>query len=235
VSADRLTDAVRAVAHFLVAEVPLGTTLQHIAELARDATPPADAVGITLLHGRQRPTTAVYTDDVSPAVDRGQYEDGDGPCLTAYRDHVVVRVDDTRAVADRWPRFSRDAASNGVLSTLSFPLEAGGDTFGALNLYSSSPGSFDPGHEAAMAPFVTQAGVVLANARAYWDAFDLAASLREAMRSRATIEQAKGKIMATNGCTPDDAFDLLVKASQRENVKLRDIADRMVEGRQTAS
>ena len=35
--------------------------------------------------------------------------------------------------------------------------------------------------------------------------------------------------MSTNHCTPDEAFNMLVKASQRENVKLRDIALRIVE------
>jgi len=31
-------------------------------------------------------------------------------------------------------------------------------------------------------------------------------------------------------CTPDEAFQLLVQASQRENVPLRTIARRLVEG-----
>lgn len=75
----------------------------------------------------------------------------------------------------------------------------------------------------------TQVSVVLANARAYWQAFDLAQGLGQALESRASIEQAKGKIMATNGCGPDEAFAFLVRASQRENVKLRDIARRIVE------
>jgi AmiR/NasT family two-component response regulator len=30
--------------------------------------------------------------------------------------------------------------------------------------------------------------------------------------------------MATSRCTPDEAFEVLVRASQRENRKLRDIA-----------
>jgi AmiR/NasT family two-component response regulator len=48
------------------------------------------------------------------------------------------------------------------------------------------------------------------------------------MRSRATIEQAKGILMARTRCGPDAAFDLLVRASQRENRKLRDIAGDLV-------
>ena len=52
--------------------------------------------------------------------------------------------------------------------------------------------------------------------------------LRKAMESRATIEQAKGVLMATMRIGPDAAFSVLVAASQRENRKLREIAERLV-------
>jgi AmiR/NasT family two-component response regulator len=49
------------------------------------------------------------------------------------------------------------------------------------------------------------------------------------MSSSSVIEQAKGMLMAAQGCDEDEAFELLVQASQRENVKLRDVAQRIVE------
>ena len=52
--------------------------------------------------------------------------------------------------------------------------------------------------------------------------------LNKAMDSRAAIEQAKGVLMATMRIGPDAAFDVLVAASQRENRKLREIAERLV-------
>ena len=226
----RLDQAVRAVSLFLVAEAPLGETLDRIAVVARDAVAGAAAAGITLLDQRERPTTKVWTDALSPAIDQAQYADGTGPCLDAYREGRVIRVDDTRAVADRWPGYSAAAAEHGVLSTLSLPLGAAGYMFGALNLYATRERGFDAVDESDAEMFATQVSVVLANARAYWDAFDLAQGLRQAMDSRAVIEQAKGKIMGANGCGPDAAFDLLVRASQRENTKLRDVARRVVEG-----
>ena len=62
--------------------------------------------------------------------------------------------------------------------------------------------------------------------------FELGEHLNEALSSRAVIEQAKGILMAgTQGLTADAAFDMLRRASQRENVKLREIAMRIVEGR----
>ena len=44
------------------------------------------------------------------------------------------------------------------------------------------------------------------------------------------IEQAKGVIMGQNRCTEQEAFDLLVRASQSRNRKLRDIAADIVQG-----
>jgi GAF domain-containing protein len=227
--ADGVSEAVLAVGQFLVSDVPLGETLRRIAVLARDAISPAVSVGVTLLDERQRPTTAVSTDELAPAVDAGQYAAGDGPCLHAYRAREVVRVDDTRSVMNRWPRFSQDAQEHGVLSVLGFPLLAGDEVFGALNMYACTAGAFSPADEEAASLFVTQASVVLANARAYWAASDLASGLEVAMRNRAVIEQAKGMIMAAKRCTAEDAFTSLVKASQRENVKLREIARLIVD------
>jgi len=49
------------------------------------------------------------------------------------------------------------------------------------------------------------------------------------MASRATFEQAKGIIMRDHGCSPDEAFDVLVRMSQKAHTKLRDIAQRVVD------
>ena len=51
------------------------------------------------------------------------------------------------------------------------------------------------------------------------------------MRSRAVIEQAKGILMADQHVDPDTAFDHLVQVSQQANMKLRDVARRLVEER----
>lgn len=48
------------------------------------------------------------------------------------------------------------------------------------------------------------------------------------LASMPLIEQAKGIIMAQRGWSEDQAFDALRRASQRENVKVRDLAARIV-------
>lgn len=52
--------------------------------------------------------------------------------------------------------------------------------------------------------------------------------LTRAMASRAVIEQAKGVIVARERCTPDAAFEILRRASQRENVAVRELAQQLL-------
>ena len=52
--------------------------------------------------------------------------------------------------------------------------------------------------------------------------------LKEALTSRATIDQAKGILMARHGVDPDEAFRLLVRMSNDTNVRLADVARALV-------
>jgi hypothetical protein len=53
--------------------------------------------------------------------------------------------------------------------------------------------------------------------------------LGEALASRAVIDQAKGVLAAVRSLTPDAAFDVLRETSQRRNVRLRTLAERLVD------
>ena len=222
---DRLTESLRALSRFFVGDGTVQETLQKVADLANEAVEGSDMVGLTMgVDGRVR--TAVFTDEAAPEIDQSQYETGIGPCLDAFRTGKVNWIPSTEKDTT-WPPFSEACDAHGILSTLSMPVVANGEGLGALNFYSRTRDAFtgsDPTAEA----FATQAAVVLANAQAYWDARTLSEQLSQAMQSRATIEQAKGIIMAT-GKTADEAFQVLVRASQRENRKLREIAQGIVD------
>ncbi|MFD5574851.1 ANTAR domain-containing protein [Streptomyces cadmiisoli] len=49
--------------------------------------------------------------------------------------------------------------------------------------------------------------------------------LQHAMESRPVVDMACGVVMATFGCTPEDAWDILVAISQHAHVKLRKVAE----------
>jgi GAF domain-containing protein len=222
---DPLTDSLAALTRFFVGDGSLEETLTRVAHLTVEAVEPADLAGITMrVEGRDR--TAVFTDETSPEIDQAQYDSGEGPCVDAYHEQKVTQIRSTREDGP-WPEFRRAAAGHGIHSTLSMPLVANKSAVGALNLYSRTEDAFGQDAIEIASLFASQAAIVLANAQAYWDARALGEGLGEAMKNRAVIEQAKGMLMA-KGCDADTAFDMLVKASQRENVKLRDIAHRIV-------
>jgi len=224
--------ALSALARFQVTETTVGEALHRIAEITLDAIPTAEIVGMSMLGADARPTTAVYTDAKSPAIDEAQYRDGKGPCLDAWRHNAVFRIDRVEDAAEEYPGFAAACLEHGVLSTLSLPMAAGDVAVGAVNLYSRIHDGFGEGDESVGLDLAAAGAAVLANVSAYWTAFELSERLNEAMKSRAVIEQAKGILMAgTEHLSADDAFDMLRRASQRENVKLRDIAARIVEGR----
>ena len=55
------------------------------------------------------------------------------------------------------------------------------------------------------------------------------ARLQAQLETMPVIEQAKGILMAQYRCRPEEAFDLLRRASQRANVKLNVLAAQIVE------
>ncbi|HUR17943.1 MAG TPA: GAF and ANTAR domain-containing protein [Acidimicrobiales bacterium] len=222
---DHLAQSVAALSRFFVGDGTLAETLLRVAELSQQAVPGADFAGITMLV-EGRPRTGIFTDEASPDLDATQYETGVGPCLDAFRHQTIYRIDSTEKDTT-WPAFSEAASARGVKSTLSLPLVANHEGVGALNLYSRFEGAFSDEDEEVGMQFANQAGIVLANAQAYWDAHQLSQDLNEAMKSRAVIEQAKGILMA-QGRNADEAFQILVRASQRENIKLREVAAGLV-------
>jgi hypothetical protein len=54
------------------------------------------------------------------------------------------------------------------------------------------------------------------------------ARLRAQLATMPVIEQAKGILIFQQGCNPDEAFDLLRRASQRSNVPVRVLAEQIV-------
>jgi GAF domain-containing protein len=232
VALDPRADALSALARFQVTGATVGDTLQRLAEIALSALPNAKVAGMTMMGEDGSPTTAIYTDPESPEIDEAQYRDRRGPCLDAWRQNRLVRVDRVEACEDRYPAFVRACRDHGVASTLSAPLTNGSNAMGALNLYARVPEAFDGDDESLAAELGGASGSVLSNVTAYLAADELTQQLNEALRSRAVIEQAKGMLMSRSPhLDAEAAFDVLRRASQRENLKVRDLALRIVERR----
>ena len=218
-----VTRALVALYDFVAGQGSIEDTLARIVSVTAESLAADVGGGVTLLDQAGRAATVGFSDPVIPEVDEAQYRDDAGPCLEATRSGRTVVTDDLRA-EPRWPAFAEAATGRGVLSTLSLPLLAGTRVLGALNVYAGRAGAFDDAAVAFGTAFAAQAVIGIS----YWQQASVAEQLRQAMESRAVIEQAKGVLMASTGCSADEAFDLLRKHSQTENRKVRDIAAELV-------
>jgi GAF domain-containing protein len=233
---DRLNAAAAAIESLnalVVADRSLDDVLHGVATYAVKALVGADAVSITVLDPPLR--TVAHTDDVVLALDREQYASRQGPCLEAAQTRRPVRVA-IRSAEDRWPQFATAARQAGVHATLSIPLiiapaASGGDDelVGSLNVYSRSTSDFDVFDESLMSLYSGAAGRAVMDSRRWQRLQDTVGQLEQALVSRSDIDQAKGVLRSRHGGTADEAFALLVQKSQRENIKLRDIASRILQ------
>jgi GAF domain-containing protein len=206
---------------------PLSDVLTRTVELTKTFVPVPAEVSITLIAGDDA-TTPAATDPVALKLDETQYATGHGPCLAAAQAGHAIAIADT-ASDTRWPDFARDAHEHSVRSSLSVPLPVQRQVIGALNMYTREQFSADEPTVRLADQFATYAAAAIANTTLYMTAAQLAHQMLEAMESRATIEQAKGILMARHRCDPGAAFDLLVRASQEGHLKLREVATRIVD------
>jgi transcriptional regulator with GAF, ATPase, and Fis domain len=174
------------------------------------------------------PDLVASTDDLAQQIDGAQMRADEGPCQTAFEDTTPVASSDIRADA-RWPRLHRCLDSATVISATAAPIQVGDDLVGALNVYSASRDVTDQGCADGIDLLSTAVAAVLHEIAAKSELEAVAGQLRTALTSRATIEQAKGMIMAERGCSAEEAFEQLAKISNDRNVKLRDVAAALVE------
>jgi GAF domain-containing protein len=191
--------------------------LVAIVQAAARTVPGAEHASISSVEQRREVRTMAATGQLARAVDQAQYETGEGPCLDALYDNRTVRLPDLGAES-RWPKFAAQAAELGLASMLAIQLYVNGHNLGALNLHSTRRNAFDDESEQVGLLFGAHAAVALAGARNE-------EHLRTALSSRDVIGQAKGILMERYKIDAQDAFRLLVVASQNTNSKLHEVAD----------
>jgi GAF domain-containing protein len=216
-------------ARILLPNHDLTEVLSTVTELACQTIPGCEGASISLTLDRLPGGMATFapTDEWTSVLDDRQNAANEGPCLQSARTGTVVQVADFRTET-RWPRFLPSAVELGLNSSLSLPLMVASERIGGLNLYSRQADGYSGDSVAAGQRLALQAAVVVANAQAYERTLRLVDQLQAALASRAEIEQAKGILMAESHIDADRAFDVLRRASQRNNVKLRVIARQIV-------
>ncbi len=208
----------------LHAAVGVRAMLQAIVDLAVETVEACDASSIFVLDQAGSVHVPAFS---GPLLEAIQTRIREGPCIDAIVTKKVHYAADL-ANDERWPCFGALAAAAGIRCLLALPLGDDG-TLGALNLYAAYPNAFGIIDRAKASVLVTLAGPAVASTRAHEIQERRAENLQAALETRELIGQAQGILMEREWISADQAFVILRKGSQDLNIKLCEVAKRLVE------
>jgi signal transduction protein with GAF and PtsI domain len=190
-----------------------------------------DGTGLTLAHEDGQPRWVAVSDAAMELLEQTQHDYGEGPCLTAFAENRVVAVEDLRSERV-WDRIAAVVGQLQVRGVLSVPVRLADQPVGTLDVYATKPRAWSTGEVEALGALavvtaeLVSTGVELANREVE------VAQLRQALASRVWIEQAKGVLAATDGGSPDAAFQQLRNRARSSSRKLADLAQEVVQAAQ---
>jgi hypothetical protein len=213
----------RALADFIYSSDDFDQVYDAICHAAPQLVSGCDHASLMLHRGGDF-VTAAANDDVALHIDELERQLGEGPCVDAIVDEAVF-MDGDLTDGSPWPRLSERAMSETpVRGMAGFRLIVDGKKSGALNLFSDTAGGLSPesiDQAVLLASFVSVA--LLASGER-----QTAATLRAGLESNREIGKAVGLLMAFHKIKDEDAFGLLRKASQDLNLKVAEVARRVV-------
>jgi GAF domain-containing protein len=210
----------------LHAEPSTQLTLQRSVLLATELIPNCDYAGISMVHRNRTIDTPAATDQLVIRGDELQYALGEGPCLDAIWHYDTV-ISANLAEEERWTTWApRVAAELNIRSMLALRLFTSTELVGGLNLYSKDVDAFDEDEAYTGTYLAAQIAVAVAKEQQ-------TDSLRIGALNRTIIGQAQGILMERYKIDADQAFNVMRRVSQDNNIKLIRVADELVRTRRT--
>jgi hypothetical protein len=164
-----------------------------------------------------------------PELIEVQVRCGSGPMLDALSAGAPVGCPDTLG-EPRWPEYAGTALRQGVRCSLSLAHSSGAEAV-CLSMYGARPRTLGPDSAVAAERLLALGGAVVGIASEYGQARRTARQLRDAAESRAVVDQAKGVLMHALGCNADEALQRMRQVSQARNMKVTEVATRIIESR----
>jgi hypothetical protein len=192
-----------------------------LAASAAGNIPGVDFVSITVHEADDTLYTAAATDPLATQADLLQYELREGPCYAAVTDERFVLVNDMSS-AEKFPRYAARVVDLGVGAQAAIQL-VDGKQRAALNLYARTAGSLDYSTVQFAELFATHAGALLGYA-------EQVEHLSLGLHTRTDIGTAVGILMERYSIDRHQAFAFLTRNSQNRNIKVRALAQRIIDG-----
>ena len=167
------------------------------------------AAGLLLADPRGELRLVAASSEAARLLELFQLQNDEGPCLECFRSGRPVTATDLNTETQHWPRFAGAAQEAGFASVQALPMRLREQVLGALNLFRTSPGPFDPAGVRIGQAMADVATISLLHERNMRHSDTLNEQLQTALNSRVIIEQAKGKLAERLGLDMDQAFSLL--------------------------
>ena len=210
----------------LHAEPDTQHTMERSVCLATELIPNCHYAGISIVHRNRPIDTPAATHELVRRGDELQYAFGEGPCLDAIWHYDTV-ISANLAEEERWQRWAPCVAAElNIRSMLALRLFTSTDLVGALNLYSKEVDAFDEDDAYTGTYLAAQIAVAVAETQQ-------SDSLRIAALNRTIIGQAQGILMERYKIDAEEAFNVMRRVSQDNNIKVIRVADELVRTRRT--
>jgi hypothetical protein len=200
---------------------------QLVAQAARQV--PACSGAAAVLWRRGEPEAVAASHPSLPELIDVQVRCGSGPLLEAISAGEPAGCPDTLEER-RWPEYASAALRQGVRCSLSLAHRSGGEAV-CLSVFGARPRTLGPDSIAVAERLIAFGGTVVGIASEYGEARRTARQLRDAAESRSVVDQAKGVLMHALGCTAADALQRMRQVSQARNMKVTDVATRIIDSR----
>ena len=215
-----ILETLQALAALAVTEDDLAETAEGVVALACE-TLDCQHAGLTVFRAGGSFETLAPTGPLVSEADQLQYQLGEGPCVeAAWESDTFVSNDLARD--PRYPSWGPKAAVLGFGSLLAARLSIGGKTIGALNMYATDVREYTAEDRDTAVVLGSHAAATLMTVRER-------ENLKEAVEGRTLIGQAQGILMERFDLDGPRAFSVLRRFSQTQNLKLRRVAEMVVE------
>jgi transcriptional regulator with GAF, ATPase, and Fis domain len=196
-----------------------------ICATAVDVIPGCDHVCISSLRAGGELTCEGSSDDIAARVDQFERETSEGPCLDAIVAESFQHDPDI-TTRSTWPALTKLVLEHTpVRGMIGYRLLVGNRKAGALNIFSDTPNALTTQSADMGAIVAAFASVALAGASHH----ERAETLQRGLESNREIGKAVGLLMVTHDVDDAAAFALLRRASSDMNVKLAEVARRVVD------
>jgi hypothetical protein len=187
------------------------------------------AAGVMLVAPEGELRVVASSSEAMRVLELFELQSDEGPCLDCYRSGEAVLNEDLAAVDGRWPRFAPVAAEAGFRAVHALPMCLRGSVIGALNLFGSDEGELAADDVVAGQALADVATIAILQQRVASESRVLIDQLNSALSSRVVIEQAKGVLAERAGLSMEAAFEAMRKHARDHNLRLADIARRLVD------